>query len=393
MGSAEKIDVSAVFCHFCGMWQQGGQRCANCGATLPPRCPACKHLVRAGTHFCPECGTAIAPPPPGPVLISNVAWPLATWRAPSMKPALPQIPSPPSSHDVHAWLQHVATSAYPPHSQSLEERFVAASLPRSARGSALLAAVEGLVLLLVGNVLFSVGLSEAATHLPQLEGILSGVLWLVWLAVPIGCAIWIWRSLGWKWGVLTLFFHPAAIARYIYNQRSGTRSVRTGQALSPFPTRILAGCLTAFGVAAWITASSIAGVSEGVAPAASAPDIIAQATSAADQDAGIGDDLYTFWQANFAANGLDYEGADYHVFEDNVMTACGEASQVEGPAFYCPLDETIYVSAAWRTAIKQHLGDFPWVVVVAHEWGHHVEEQLGIWASPASPLTGGVYGV
>jgi hypothetical protein len=90
---------------------------------------------------------------------------------------------------------------------------VTAGLPRASRGKALLAAVEGLVLLLVGNVLFSAGLDEAATHLPQLEGILSGVLWLEWLAVPIGCAIWIWQRLGWTWGVLALFFYPAAVAR------------------------------------------------------------------------------------------------------------------------------------------------------------------------------------
>jgi hypothetical protein len=294
---------------------------------------------------------------------------------------------------MHEWLQHVAQSAYPPHSLSPDEGFVPARLPRASRGKALLAALEALVLLLVGNVLFSAGLGEAATHLPQLEGILSGVLWLEWLGIPIGCAIWIWRRLGWPWGVLALIFYPAAVARYTYMQRVGALASRSGHGLLPFPTRMLAGCLTAFGVAAWITASSIAGASERVAPAASAPATIAQTTSVANQDASIVDDLDTFWQANFAANGLDYEGADYHVFQDNVMTACGEASQVEGPAFYCPLDETIYVSAAWRTAIKQHLGDFPWVVVVAHEWGHHVEEQLGIWASPAPLLTGGVYGI
>ncbi|MER3438570.1 MAG: hypothetical protein C4346_13830, partial [Chloroflexota bacterium] len=299
----------------------------------------------------------------------------------------------PNGHDLHEWLQHVAQTAYPPRSQSTAERWVAYSLPSASRGKALLAALEGLVLLIVGNLLFTMGLNEAARHLPQLEGILGGVLWLEWLGVPIGCAIWIWRRLGWKWGVFTFVMTPAAIARYIYKQRRGTRPERAGHVLPPFPIRMLAGCLAAFGVVVWITASSIAGASERVAPAVSAPNTVAQTTSAADQDAGIVADLDTFWQANFAANGLDYEGAAYQVFDGEVTTACGSASESDHLAFYCSLDETIYVSAAWRSAIKEHLGDLPWVVVIAHEWGHHVEEQLGIWASAVPPLTGGVYSI
>ncbi len=369
MEFAEPTDMSAVFCRFCGMWQQGGQRCANCGTAL----------LSAGR--------------PGGSSESSVPWPLVSWPTPSVRPAPPPNASPPNGHDVHEWLQGVAQSAYPPRSRSPEERAAAFNLPRTSRGKALLAAVEGLALIVAGNLLFSIGLGGAATRLPQLGGILSGVLWLEWLALPIGCAIWIWRRVGWKWGMLALVFYPAAVARYIYEQRRGTVASRTGQVLSPFPSRMLAGCLATFGVAVWITASSMAGAAEQSAPAASAPDIVAQTSSADDQDARVIDDLDTFWQANFAANGLDYEMADYQVFDTNVMTACGEASQVEGPAFYCPRDETIYVSAAWRTAIKQHLGDFPWVVVLAHEWGHHVEEQLGISASAAPLLTGGVYGI
>jgi predicted metalloprotease len=50
---------------------------------------------------------------------------------------------------------------------------------------------------------------------------------------------------------------------------------------------------------------------------------------------------------------------------------------VREAAFYCVIDEKIYYSAEFRTLIENQIGDFAWVIVVAHEWGHHIQAKLG----------------
>jgi len=53
------------------------------------------------------------------------------------------------------------------------------------------------------------------------------------------------------------------------------------------------------------------------------------------------------------------------------------------------LDDTIYYSAEFRAAVEAGVGDFGWVVVVAHEWGHHIQLQLGIDLGVSAAEMGG----
>jgi predicted metalloprotease len=64
-------------------------------------------------------------------------------------------------------------------------------------------------------------------------------------------------------------------------------------------------------------------------------------------------------------------------FDKPIMTACGRADPATEAAFYCVLDETIYYAIPFRELIEREIGDYGWIVVVAHEWGHHVQRQLG----------------
>ena len=64
-------------------------------------------------------------------------------------------------------------------------------------------------------------------------------------------------------------------------------------------------------------------------------------------------------------------------FDEPIVTACGRADPVREAAFYCVIDEKIYYSAEFRTLIENQIGDFAWVIVVAHEWGHHIQAKLG----------------
>jgi predicted metalloprotease len=61
-------------------------------------------------------------------------------------------------------------------------------------------------------------------------------------------------------------------------------------------------------------------------------------------------------------------------------SACGAAQSAMGP-FYCPLDQKIYLDTSFFRDMKRRFGgggDFAYAYVIAHEMGHHIQNQLGI---------------
>jgi predicted metalloprotease len=68
------------------------------------------------------------------------------------------------------------------------------------------------------------------------------------------------------------------------------------------------------------------------------------------------------------------------LFSGRVQSACGMASAAAGP-FYCPLDKKVYIDLTFYDDLKRRFGapgDFAQAYVIAHEIGHHVQNQLGI---------------
>jgi predicted metalloprotease len=86
------------------------------------------------------------------------------------------------------------------------------------------------------------------------------------------------------------------------------------------------------------------------------------------------------WQGIFQAQGRTYEDPTLVLFRGQTRSACGAASAASGP-FYCPEDHKVYLDTAFFDELSNRFGasgDFAEAYVVAHEVGHHVQNQLGI---------------
>ncbi len=78
--------------------------------------------------------------------------------------------------------------------------------------------------------------------------------------------------------------------------------------------------------------------------------------------------------------GARYQEPKLVLFKGQVRSACGEASAAVGP-FYCPSDSNVYLDFDFFRELKQRFmapGDFAMAYVIAHEIGHHVQNQLGL---------------
>jgi uncharacterized protein len=87
------------------------------------------------------------------------------------------------------------------------------------------------------------------------------------------------------------------------------------------------------------------------------------------------------WSNIFKENNLPFEPAGLVLFSGQVSTACGGASSASGP-FYCPGDKKIYMDMSFfeelRTKFGAQGGDFAVAYVIGHEYGHHIQNLLGI---------------
>ena len=96
---------------------------------------------------------------------------------------------------------------------------------------------------------------------------------------------------------------------------------------------------------------------------------------------GVVNSVQKFWTGVFERSGKRYQDVNTVFFTDQVQTGCGFATSQVGP-FYCPADKLVYIDLGFFDELQSRFGalnsPFVQAYVLAHEYGHHVQDQLGV---------------
>ena len=91
-------------------------------------------------------------------------------------------------------------------------------------------------------------------------------------------------------------------------------------------------------------------------------------------------DTEDVWTQVFAEKGAQYKKPKLRIFDNATDTGCGVGRTASGP-FYCPADQKVYIDLIFYRLMQERFGvscEFAQAYVIAHEIGHHVQNQLGI---------------
>jgi predicted metalloprotease len=119
----------------------------------------------------------------------------------------------------------------------------------------------------------------------------------------------------------------------------------------------------------------------------SAGDLASTCKTGADANArldcrivGFTDSIQSYWTQAFGSRNGGYKPAQTILFSGSVQTGCGNATSDVGP-FYCPADGLVYLDLGFfdelTTRFGAQAGPLAQAYVVAHEYGHHVQNLLG----------------
>ncbi|HEY3437114.1 MAG TPA: neutral zinc metallopeptidase [Actinotalea sp.] len=101
--------------------------------------------------------------------------------------------------------------------------------------------------------------------------------------------------------------------------------------------------------------------------------------------------LDTYWAETVAAAGATFVQPPVVSFQEATTTGCGDASASTGP-FYCPTDQTIYIDLGFYDLLQSRFGakggPLAEEYVVAHEYGHHIQQITGVMDKAGRQGTG-----
>ena len=99
------------------------------------------------------------------------------------------------------------------------------------------------------------------------------------------------------------------------------------------------------------------------------------------QIVGYVNSIQAYWTDAYAQDGGTYQPAQTFIFDGGVDTGCGAATSAVGP-FYCPPDQAVYLDLGFFDELQSRFGasggPLARAYVVAHEYGHHIENLEGL---------------
>jgi predicted metalloprotease len=196
---------------------------------------------------------------------------------------------------------------------------------------------------------------------------------------------------------------PSSLTRALYWFRGDTHMFRRGTRLDPTQVQdrrgVRGGGIAAVGSGMGVLILLIAGLLLGVDLSAVVDDgsttanpesPIANCQTGEDANqsedcriVGFVNSIQAFWDQEFGRVGASYPEAQTVLFSGVAQTGCGTASSQVGP-FYCPPDQRVYIDLDFfrelQTRFGAEGGPFAQAYVLAHEYGHHIQNLTGVLA-------------
>lgn len=180
--------------------------------------------------------------------------------------------------------------------------------------------------------------------------------------------------------------NPFDTSKIKVRSSSGGRGVRRAGGVGCGTIIIAVIAALVFGVDPMQTIGMVEGVQQQTAPAGSSNDMteeqVCNMGPYATEACAALTSLNETWEPIFARSNVRFEQPTLDLFRDGrVMTqGCGGATSASGP-FYCPADLGIYIDTSFYDQLAQMSGtrgDFARLYVIAHEYGHHIQNMRGL---------------